>query len=116
MLFFNRRGGTDVPSPFSILVFSLFLTASMVPQEPASSHGLAWWVQADPEFRYCCTEVDCLPVKLNEVLRIDSGWVHVPTGTRLMDGEYGIWPSIDIQMWRCVYNGQMRCLFLPTGM
>ena len=67
-------------------------------------------------FNYCCGPEDCFPVKPNEVLRIDGGWAHVPTGTRLMDGELGIYPSIDIQAWRCVYQGRMRCLFLPTGM
>ena len=70
----------------------------------------------DPGYRYCCGPDDCKVVGMNDVIRIQGGWEHVPTGTRLMDGEYGIYPSIDVQMWRCVYQGRMRCLFLPTGM
>ena len=82
----------------------------------ARGHGLAAWVMAIPEIAYCCGPEDCLPAYQGEVERHENGWFHVPTATLLaFNSEHVHANPNDQQVWRCVYAGVMRCLFLPTG-
>ena len=87
----------------------------MVPQEPASSHGLAQWIMEDEETKYCCGPTDCLSAYSGEIIRTLEGWLHVPTNTVIAYDSVHVHMSKDIQIWRCVYAGIMRCIFLPTG-
>lgn len=82
-------------------------------------HGDAAWVMKggyrDNGGILCCNETDCGRAQPGEIRRIDGGWEHVPTRTRLMDGDPGIHRSIDADTWRCVPNGRMNCLFISVG-
>ena len=83
-------------------------------------HGDAAWIMSNPATVWCCGPEDCLPAYQGEIERRDDGWFHVPTGTSLpFAGPLGT-PGVyindhDAQVWRCVYAGRMRCVFLPLG-
>lgn len=85
----------------------------------ANAHGAAEWIMVRPYYdrfgAHCCGPVDCAVVAPGEIERIVGGWRHVPTNTMLLDGEVGIYPSIDAQMWRCVRAGQLKCIFPGAG-
>ena len=86
----------------------------------AMSHGSAEWIMNGPyvdKWRaHCCGPTDCAVVKVGEVKRIPGGWLHVPTQTSLGDGDVGVYPSIDAQMWRCVRGEQLKCIFPGAGL
>ena len=72
---------------------------------------------ADPVMAWCCTPVDCLPAYQGEIERTDKGWHHIPTDTVIaFDSERVYVNDHDSQVWRCIYAGVMRCIFLPVGM
>ena len=82
----------------------------------ARGHGLADWIMADPAMAWCCNKDDCLPAYQGEIERHDDGWFHVPTATLIaFDSERVYVNDHDQQVWRCIYAGVMRCLFLPAG-
>jgi len=86
----------------------------------AWAHGAAEWIgnagYRDKNGAHCCGPTDCAVAAPGEIERIPGGWIHVPTGTALMDGDVGIYPSIDPQLWRCVRDGRLKCLFPGTGL
>jgi hypothetical protein len=99
----------------------IIAAAGMLAAAVAWGHGTAAWIEhgkyRDNRGQLCCGEVDCGVVQPGEVIRVDGGWKHVPTGSVLMDGDKGIHQSIDAQMWRCVppWLGKMNCLFVGAG-
>ena len=98
------------------MIRALLIAALLLPGQIVMAHGDAWWIMADPSTAYCCGPQDCAPVQPGEIVRIPGGWRHVPTGTVLGDESASVYRrSIDAQAWRCIFNGTLRCLFLPTG-
>lgn len=85
----------------------------------AWAHGPAKWIMdggyKDNREWLCCNESDCGRAQPGEIRRISGGWEHVPTGSRLMDGDKGIHRSIDADTWRCIPDGKMNCLFIASG-
>ena len=81
----------------------------------ARGHGLADWIMADPRTYYCCGPEECEVAAPGEIIRVDGGWLHKPTGTVLPEGSPHIHPSVDSQTWRCVRFERLICLFLPVG-
>lgn len=86
----------------------------------AMAHGEAHWIAADASYRdaagaHCCGVSDCQPARPGEIERVDGGWLHVPTGTVLIDGTRGIYPSIEARTFRCVRGGALKCVFPAMG-
>jgi hypothetical protein len=75
----------------------------------AIAHGEAHWIAAESTYR------DAGGAHPGEIERIEGGWLHVPTGTVLMDGMRGIYPSIEARTFRCVRGGQLKCVFPAAG-
>lgn len=87
---------------------------------PVRAHGDAEWIMKDPRYVdgagvHCCGPTDCSRAEPGEIRRVEGGWMHVPTGTYLADGQRGIYFSKDADLWRCARSGVLRCLFLPLG-
>lgn len=86
----------------------------------AHAHGDADWIQANPEYRdragiHCCGPADCRPAAPGEIARIEGGWLHVPTKTKIMDAERGTYQSIRAVPYVCVRGGELKCLFWAAG-
>lgn len=81
----------------------------------ARGHGQAAWIMSNPDMAWCCTPTDCLPAYAGEIERTDNGWHHIPTDTVIPYGSDRIYISDDSEVWRCIYAGVMRCIFLPVG-
>lgn len=96
-----------------------FLAALVALSAQVHAHGIATWIMQGPYVDragiHCCGPTDCDIAKPGELEHVNGGWLHIPTGTRIEDGEQGIYPSIDVQLWRCVRGGQLKCVFPATG-
>lgn len=105
-----------------VAVVSTLACAVWLSPAAGLAHGEADWIMegryTDKYGAICCNVgTDCLPVTYGEVIRIDGGWKHVPTGTVLMDGDAGIHDSKDPRgrPFRCVRGGEMKCVFPGFG-
>ena len=112
-----RRSMTRAPAILACIIAAAGMLAAVY----AFAHGNAQWI-ADGGYRdargaLCCGKEDCGIAMPGEIVRIDGGWKHIPTGSVLMDGDKGIHMSRDAQMWRCVppWLGKMNCLFISVG-
>lgn len=99
----------------AVLLALLFLHVA------ARAHGSASWIMANPNYldrvgTHCCGPVDCSVAAPGEIVRIEGGWLHVPTQTSIRDDEAGVYLSIDAQLWRCVRGGQLKCVFPGAGL
>ena len=95
-------------------------TAALFWVSSALAHGEAHWIAANSEYRdaagaHCCGVSDCQPAAPGEIERVPEGWLHVPTGTVLIDGIRGIYPSIEARTFRCVRGGTIKCVFPAMG-
>ena len=79
----------------------------------AAAHGSAQWIMDSPVTRWCCSPVDCAPAAVGEIIGVEGIWLHVPSGSFLPLDSLAVYDSIDNQVWRCLYGGHLRCLFLP---
>lgn len=108
-----------IPLAFA-LGFALATLAIVATFNAAFGHGAADWIRANPAYVdrngvHCCGPTDCRVAAPGEIERVIGGWVHVPTGTALSDGERGVYYSKDAQVWRCVRAGVLKCVFPGMG-
>jgi hypothetical protein len=100
------------------LVVAFAVTAGV-----AQAHDDAWWIEIEKSYRmtsgtsHCCSKNHCHRVKPGEVERIAGGWLVVETGQVFQDNQpYGLYESIDLDMWQCSWPNNWVCLFFPkTG-
>lgn len=85
----------------------------------ALAHGDAAWIMHGPYLDksgiHCCGPADCQKAEPGELKPIPGGWLHVPTGTAIPSDRPGVYPSIDLEMWRCVRGNELKCVFTVTG-
>lgn len=101
------------------VIAATLAAAVMLAATYALAHGDAAWIQAgsyvDQDNVHCCGVHDCAVAQPGELKAIPGGWLHVPTGTTIPTDKPGVYPSIDLQLWRCVRGGQLKCVFPAVG-
>lgn len=74
--------------------------------------GHSWY---DPE---CCSDTDCRPVAVEDVIETETGWRHLPTGTEFT--KKMVKPSRDGRFHVCIGNhswdlGKPYCIYILQG-
>jgi hypothetical protein len=69
----------------------------------------------DPE---CCSDQDCFPVEVDDVIETAEGWKHLPTGTVFSKEQ--VKPSKDNRFHVCIGNkphdmGRAYCIYVLQG-
>lgn len=84
----------------------------------AQSHG---WIQDEPRYQtaygsHCCGPTHCLKRDPSYVREVRTGWLVPSTGQVFAEGVRSLYDSEDGDVWACVVNGLVVCLFvLPRG-
>jgi hypothetical protein len=66
----------------------------------------------------CCSDQDCYPVPVQDVIETDKGWKHLPTGTEFTKEQ--VKPSKDHRFHVCIGNkahdmGRPYCIYILQG-
>lgn len=69
----------------------------------------------DPE---CCSDTDCRPVPVEDVIETETGWKHLPTGTEFTKDQ--VKPSKDHRFHVCIGVkawdlGKPYCIYILQG-
>jgi len=104
----------------AIAIILSMLAAPAIAQQSTPHVGPGEWIPANPAYvtaegQHCCGTEHCRPPKADEIIRINGGWLHIPTATMLMDGDVGVYPSKEVQSFACVWGGALQCFFPSTG-
>jgi len=82
----------------------------------AHSHGLAGWIESNPETNWCCSAGDdCLPQRAENVVYTADGWTVRGLDGTIAETQKGLYRGTpDGRPWACRYPGTrtLRCLFL----
>lgn len=62
--------------------------------------------------QYCCGNNDCQSFTVDQVKTFPDGY-HFPDGDVIAFGKAA--PSIDHFYWKCVWGGEIKCVFAPLG-
>lgn len=66
----------------------------------------------------CCSDNDCHPVAVDDVIETEKGWKHLPTGTEFTRDQ--VKPSKDRRFHVCIGNkawdrGKPYCIYILQG-
>jgi hypothetical protein len=67
---------------------------------------------------HCCSGSDCRPVAYDDVIEIEGGWKHLPTGVMFRRDQ--VLPSKDNKFHVCIGNkphdmGRPYCIYVLNG-
>jgi hypothetical protein len=99
-----------VPSQFVLAIVFVLILGSLFSAIVARAHS--WY---DPQ---CCSDQDCSPVAIDDVVETEKGWKHLPTGTEFTRDM--VLPSKDNRFHVCIGNrewdkGKPYCIYVLQG-
>lgn len=100
-----------------LLVAALFSLIAI----PAGAHDEAQWIADNGSYRdrnnvHCCGPKDCSRVPKGAVIQVGNEWHVVGTKRVFKPGDPDLYRSaVDFDLWWCVREGEVKCLFEPPG-
>lgn len=93
-----------------VFLLALALLVGVAIRDGVIAHS--WY---DPE---CCSNQDCFPVAIDDVIETETGWKHLPTGTEFT--REMVKPSKDHRFHVCIGNsnwnrGKAYCIYVLQG-